>query len=92
MCSARPSRSKRQAAGCSGVEEYLKTTSGSGLDVPSWLKTLEDELNRVHESGDQPSPDAEPQLRLPTPTITLKDIRQQLKQWKEPPGNRKGKA
>ena len=75
-----------------GVEEYLKTTSGSGLDVPSWLKTLEDELNRVHESGDQPTPDAEPQLRLPTPTITLKDIRQQLKLWKEPPGNRKGKA
>ncbi len=75
-----------------GVEEYLRTTSGSGLDVPVWLKTLEDELNRVHESGDQPNPDSEPQLRLPVTSITLKDIRQQLKQWKEPPGNRKGKA
>lgn len=74
------------------VEEYLKTATGSGLEVPSWLKTLEDELNRVHESGDQPSPDAEPTLRLPTPSITLKDIRQQLKSWKEPPGQRKGKA
>ena len=75
-----------------GVEEYVKTTSGSGLDIPLWLKTLEDELNRVHESGDQPAPDAEPQLRLPAPAITLKDIRQQLKQWKEPPSQRKGKA
>jgi len=67
-------------------------SSGSGLDIPLWLKTLEDELNRVHESGDQPAPDAEPQLRLPAPAITLKDIRQQLKQWKEPPSQRKGKA
>ncbi|MBM4077064.1 MAG: hypothetical protein FJ267_15650, partial [Planctomycetes bacterium] len=74
------------------VEEYIKTTSGSGLEVPSWLRMLEDELNRVHESGEQPTPDSEPQLRLPPSSIALKELRQQLKQWKEPPSNRKGKA
>jgi hypothetical protein len=74
------------------VEEYLKTTSGSGIDIPSWLKTLEEELNRVHESGDTAPPDAEPQLRLPTPGLSLKELRHQLKQWKQPPSDRKGKA
>lgn len=76
----------------SAVEEYLKTTSGSGLDVPVWLKTLEEELQHVHESGDAPIPDVEPQLRLPAPTLSLKDLRQQLKGWKQPPSERKGKA
>lgn len=74
------------------VEEYLKTTSGSGLDVPAWLKTLEEELQHVHESGEAPLPDVEPQLRLPAPTLSLKDLRQQLKGWKQPPSERKGKA
>ncbi len=74
------------------VEEYLKTTSGSGIDIPSWLKTLEEELNRVHESGETAPPDAEPQLHLPVPALSLKELRQQLKQWKQPPSDRKGKA
>ena len=74
------------------VEEYLTTTSGSGLDVPAWLKTLEEELHHVHEAGEAPLPDVEPQLRLPAPTLSLKDLRQQLKGWKQPPGDRKGKA
>ncbi len=76
----------------SAVEEYIKTTSGSGLDVPSWLKTLEEELQHVHESDDAPAPDVEPQLRLPSPSLSLKDLRQQLKGWKQPPSDRKGKA
>lgn len=74
------------------VEEYLKTTSGSGIDVPSWLKTLEEELNRVHELGETTPPDAEPQLHLPNPALSLKELRHQLKQWKQPPSDRKGKA
>lgn len=74
------------------VEDYLKTTSGSGIDIPAWLKTLEEELNRVHESGDTSPPDAEPQLHLPIATLSLKELRQQLKQWKQPPSDRKGKA
>ena len=76
----------------SAVEEYLKTTSGSGIDIPVWLKNLEEELNRVHESGEISPPDAEPQLQLPNSTLSLKDLRLQLKQWKQPPSDRKGKA
>jgi predicted urease superfamily metal-dependent hydrolase len=74
------------------VEEYLKTTSGSGIDVPAWLRTLEEELNRIHESGEVSLPDAEPQLNLPIPALSLKELRQQLKQWKQPLSERKGKA
>ncbi len=35
-------------------------------------------------------PDVEPQL--PSPTLSLKDLRQQLKGWKQPPSERKGKG
>jgi len=80
-------RSMQQA-----VEEYLKTTSGSGLDVPAWLKSLEEEFQHVYETGESPPPDVEPQLRLPPPAFSLKDLRQQLKGWKQPPSERKGKA
>lgn len=76
----------------SAVEEYLKTTSGSGIDIPAWLRTLEEELNRVHESGETSPPDAEPQLHLPIPALSLKELRQQLKQWKQPLTDRKGKV
>lgn len=76
----------------SAVEEYLKTTSGSGIDIPAWLKTLEEEVNRVHSLGEITPPDAEPLLRLPTPGLSLKELRMQLKQWKQPPSDRRGKA
>lgn len=76
----------------SAVEDYLKTTSGSGLDVPAWLKTLEEEVQQVHDTGEPSMGDVEPQLRQPTTTLSLKDLRQQLKGWKQPPSDRKGKA
>ena len=74
------------------VENYLKTTSGSGIEIPAWLRTLEEELNRVLELGETTPPDSEPQLHLPIPPLSLKEVRHQLKQWKQPLSERKGKA
>jgi len=74
------------------VENYLKTTSGSGIEIPAWLRTLEEELNRVLELGETTPPDSEPQLHLPIPPLSLKEVRHQLKQWKQPLTERKGKA
>jgi len=66
-------------------EDYLKTTSGSGLDVPPWLRALEDELNKVQREDDHwQSPEYEPELRLPPCNLNLREMRQQMKQWKEP--------
>lgn len=73
-------------------EDYLKTTSGSGLDVPPWLRALEEELNRIqHEDDRWQSPDFESELRLPPCSINLRDMRQQLRQWKDPLSIRKRK-
>lgn len=66
-------------------EDYLKTTSGSGLDVPPWLRALEDELNKVQREDDRwQSPEYEPELRLPPCNLNLREMRQQMKQWKDP--------
>ncbi|MBI1345540.1 hypothetical protein GC163_04560 [bacterium] len=66
-------------------EDYLKTTSGSGLDVPPWLRSLEDELNKVQREDDRwQSPEFEPELPLPPCNLNLREMRQQIKQWKDP--------
>ena len=73
-------------------EEYLRTTSGSGLEVPPWLRALEEELNRLqHEEDRWQSADFESELRLPPCPINLREMRQQLRQWKEPLSKRKRK-
>ncbi len=74
------------------AEDYLKTTSGSGLDVPPWLRALEEELNRLQQEEDRwQSPEFESELRLPPCNINLRDMRQQLRQWKDPLSTRKRK-
>jgi hypothetical protein len=74
------------------VEEYLKTTSGSGLEVPPWLRSLEDELNRVQQEDDRwQASDFEPELRLPPCPLSLREMKQQLRQWRDPLSSRKRK-
>jgi hypothetical protein len=75
-----------------GVEAYLETTSGSGLEVPPWLRTLEEELNRVQRLDDRATPfETEGELPLPESTLNLREMRQQLRQWREPLTTRKKK-
>jgi hypothetical protein len=66
------------------VEEYLKSSTGSGLEVPAWLRLLEEEIGR-QQSGDIGAPaDSEPDVSLPPPHLNLREMRQQLRQWKQP--------
>jgi hypothetical protein len=100
----KPARSRSKAAAATPmpsafrrlqflVEEYLKTTSGSGLEVPPWLRLLEDELNRVQNEDDRwQAPDFEPELRLPQGTLSLREFKQQLRQWRDPLSSRKRKS
>jgi hypothetical protein len=74
------------------VEEYLKTTSGSGLEVPPWLRSLEEELNRVQKEDDRwQAMDFEPELRLPPCSLSLRELKLQLRQWRDPLSARKRK-
>ncbi|MBX3448741.1 MAG: hypothetical protein KF777_04230 [Planctomycetaceae bacterium] len=66
------------------VEEYLKSSTGSGLEVPAWLRLLEEEIGR-QQYGDAGAPaDSEPDVSLPPPHLNLREMRQQLRQWKQP--------
>lgn len=73
------------------VEEYLTTSSGSGLEVPAWLRALEDELNDGQTAGVMTRGEAEPELRFPGPALKLTEMRQQLKTWRNPLTRPRGK-
>lgn len=71
------------------IEAYLKDSVGSGLDVPHWLRALEEELNEGISGTAWTGADAEPELHLQGINFSLREMRQQLKTWKAPPGTRK---
>ncbi len=74
------------------VDDYLKSTSGSGLEVPPWLRQLEDELNRVqHADQSTGSLDLDADLDLPPSLLNLRETKQQLRQWRDPLTGRKRK-
>lgn len=73
------------------VDDYLKTTSGSGLEVPPWLRQLEDELNRVQQEVSASSHDLDVDLALPSALLNLRETRQQLRQWRDPLTTRRRK-
>ena len=75
------------------VDLHPETACGGPLDLhlalevdPRILFAFEDEVLAL------PDEDAEPLLHLPTPALSLKELRMQLKQWKQPPSDRRGKA
>jgi hypothetical protein len=77
------------------VAPLAASPSGVGLDVPLWLRRLEEELRRVqghlieHED-DETEPDAaEPPDLDPMPQVpplTLEELKRQLSDWEEPIG------
>ncbi len=74
------------------MEDYLKSTIGSGLEVPAWLRTLEEEVNRIQQTGDAVSGDQEPLLRLGEAPLNLRELRLQLRTWQQPLSPRNSKS
>ncbi|GIX03122.1 MAG: hypothetical protein KatS3mg113_0128 [Planctomycetaceae bacterium] len=67
------------------VENYLDNTLGSGLEIPRWLQTLQEELNRVL----QPlpvgvTPEGDPEFPLAVTPLSLAVIQQHLQDWQLP--------
>lgn len=65
------------------IEAYLQDTTGAGLDVPAWLRTLEEELNRVQGVDDLPRTEVEPNLSLSLAPLSLREMRQQIRNWRQ---------
>jgi hypothetical protein len=66
------------------IDSYLEDSWGSGVDVPGWLRTLEQEVDEVMHPADGGRPGAEAALEFPPVALGIRDFRQQLRRWKEP--------
>jgi hypothetical protein len=68
-------------------KELLQSTAapvGVGLDVPAWIRQLEQEVERVRAASTSLSVIAEDTMRIPKQTITLEDLQRQLQEWEQP--------
>jgi hypothetical protein len=65
---------------------------GSGLEIPAWLRTLEEEVNRIQQTGDTASGDQELLIRLGDAPLNLRELRLQLRTWQQPLTPRNSKS
>ncbi|WP_417384465.1 hypothetical protein [Gimesia sp.] len=66
------------------IERYLASTIGSGIDVPDWMRNLEDEIDRLDEKVTNEQYDIETQIKLSPVPMSLDEIKKQLKMWNQP--------
>lgn len=65
--------------------ELADEPSGAGLDLPDWLETLEDEVERVIDRAGQWNPEEESSAGAPWKRLTWEEIQAQLADWDTPP-------
>jgi hypothetical protein len=61
------------------------TPSGVGLDVPRWLRRLEQEVQRVRLERTALASLAEQSFRVPQVPLSSEELRRQLEEWNLPP-------
>ncbi|MCA9091043.1 MAG: hypothetical protein KDA90_20670, partial [Planctomycetaceae bacterium] len=64
------------------VNDYLKDSWGSGVDVPQWLRQMEREVGEASRTKFVGRPTAEAELELPQVLISRDDFHQQAKIWR----------
>ncbi|MEX1097344.1 MAG: hypothetical protein WED34_14965 [Planctomycetales bacterium] len=73
------------------IDRYLADTSGSGIDAPEWLRQLKRAVDRIDASPHEPLPPRS-EIEIPEQPLTLREIRDQLRNWRKPLANRRGKT
>lgn len=67
------------------IQPLADQPSGVGLDVPAWLRRLEDELRRTRNSAPEGDGDFADQFAFPTTRIIAFDeLKRQLRDWEKP--------
>jgi hypothetical protein len=74
------------------IDAYMQSTSGSGLDIPDWMRSLEMAVAKEDRHAGSASYQVEAEFRLPRVELTQQQIRQQLKNWNEPVRKKKPPA
>lgn len=65
------------------INAYLEDASGSGIDVPPWLRSLEKELTGIDLEGLQVDSEAEIPVDLPPLPLTRETVFSQLENWSD---------
>ena len=73
------------------VDDYLQDSWGSGVDIPEWLRALEQEVAAAANPNDGGRPGTEAELDVPPLKISRREFHQQAKSWRDPLGNRNRK-
>jgi hypothetical protein len=66
------------------LQAFVSQPTGVGLDVPSWLRRLETEVQRVRAARTALAVLAEGILQLPQRLISLDELKRQLEDWDTP--------
>jgi hypothetical protein len=61
---------------------WLREPSGAGLDIPTWLVALEDEVQQVREVSGRSLDNAVLELAVAPKRLTMAEILQQVEFWK----------
>ncbi len=75
------------------IRPLAESPVGVGLDVPAWVRRLEDELRKVKlmdpdDEADEPAPSTNDEYPLPPHAgIDLDDFRRQIRDWDSPLGD-----
>lgn len=70
----------------SAIAPLAASPTGVGLDVPVWLRRLEDELRRYRTGLEEIDGDREVYLPTTAPTLDFAELKRQLHDWERPLG------
>lgn len=65
------------------IREYMQTPTGSGLDVPRWLRTIDSEVDSVVWAR-RGITNSEVPFRIPHVQISASELQRQITDWDEP--------
>jgi len=66
------------------VNDYLESTTGSAMDIPPWLYSLENEVTKMEQPDHFDLDTPVTPMTLPKITIDLRDFSEQVTEWKTP--------
>ena len=68
------------------IKPLAESPTGVGLDVPAWLRRLEEELRRFRTGLDETDGPDEELLPPPAPLLDFTELKRQLNEWERPLG------
>ncbi|QGJ70293.1 Hypothetical protein PBC10988_19880 [Planctomycetales bacterium 10988] len=63
------------------INEFARTPTGAGLDLPAWLLALEEEVRKTHPTTDLASRLLEWMIEVPRRFLTLEEMQAELAHW-----------